>query len=135
MINYESLGDRILIKPNNPTVTTATGLAMGETNKIDSSVGEVMQVGTGVPLTNINLNINLEGTTTDLDKMNQILERVERITLLMKHGREIKVKIGDMVNFGKHAGTKITIDKVDYVMIRDADVFGRIPKTEPLRIA
>ena len=128
-MNYEALGDRILIKPD-PKRMEAAGLEMIENNFKQDPWGEVIIVGDGVPLNNIKLDIKLEGTTTveTLDKMDTVLERIERIMELQVKGREIKVKKGDRVHYGQYAGTSITIEGENYIMIREHDVFGRIPQ-------
>lgn len=36
----------------------------------------------------------------------------------------IKVKVGDNVFYGKFAGTPITIDQEEYLVMRNSDVFG-----------
>ena len=38
----------------------------------------------------------------------------------------IDVKVGDMVLFGKYAGTEIKIDGVDYLIMREDDILGVI---------
>jgi chaperonin GroES len=34
------------------------------------------------------------------------------------------VKVGDKVLYGKYAGTEISIDGEDYLIMREADIFG-----------
>lgn len=36
----------------------------------------------------------------------------------------IKYKPGDRIVYGKYAGSTITIDKIDYLIMRNSDVFG-----------
>ncbi|MBM4177786.1 MAG: co-chaperone GroES [Ignavibacteria bacterium] len=36
----------------------------------------------------------------------------------------MQVKIGDKVLYGKYAGTEISIDGEDYLIMREADIFG-----------
>lgn len=38
----------------------------------------------------------------------------------------MNVKVGDEVLFGKYAGTEIAVDGVDYLIVRQDDVFGVI---------
>jgi chaperonin GroES len=40
--------------------------------------------------------------------------------------KPITVKIGDSVLYGKYAGTEITIDGKEYLIMRNSDVFGVI---------
>ncbi len=39
---------------------------------------------------------------------------------------EMKVKDGDMVLYGKYAGTEITIDAKDYLIMRQSDILAII---------
>lgn len=36
----------------------------------------------------------------------------------------MEVKVGDLVLYGKYAGTEIAIDGVDYVIMRQTDILG-----------
>ncbi|MEY2719821.1 MAG: hypothetical protein RLZZ273_1187 [Bacteroidota bacterium] len=36
----------------------------------------------------------------------------------------MQVKVGDKVLYGKYAGTEISIDGEDYLIMREADIFG-----------
>jgi chaperonin GroES len=40
--------------------------------------------------------------------------------------REMEVKVGDTVLFGKYGGTEVKLDGVDYVILREEDVLGII---------
>ena len=39
---------------------------------------------------------------------------------------EMKLKVGDMVLYGKYAGTEITLDKDKYLIMRQSDVLAII---------
>jgi chaperonin GroES len=41
-----------------------------------------------------------------------------------KKDEPITVKVGDKVLYGKYAGTEITIDGTDYLIMRQDDIFG-----------
>ena len=41
-----------------------------------------------------------------------------------KKDEPINVKVGDQVLYGKYAGTEITIDGTDYLIMKEADIFG-----------
>ena len=41
-----------------------------------------------------------------------------------KKDEPITVKVGDQVLYGKYAGTEITIDGTDYLIMKEADIFG-----------
>jgi chaperonin GroES len=40
--------------------------------------------------------------------------------------KSLEVKKGDRVLFGKHSGTKITLEGEDYFVIREENIFGII---------
>jgi chaperonin GroES len=120
-MNYECIGDRVLIKPVAKKETTLSGLMLPEHERKQEPMGEIVAVGTGVPLHNIVLKV--EGWT-----MPETMKEVERVLQLIKEGRPMRVQVGDIVQYGAMAGTKVRIEGEEYVMIREADVFGRIPK-------
>jgi chaperonin GroES len=39
---------------------------------------------------------------------------------------EMKVKVGDMVLYGKYAGTEISLDNEKFLIMRQSDLFGII---------
>lgn len=41
-----------------------------------------------------------------------------------KKDHEMTVKEGDMVLYGKYAGTELKLDGVDYLMMREDDILG-----------
>lgn len=38
--------------------------------------------------------------------------------------REMEVKVGEVVLFGKYGGTEVKVDGVDYIILREEDVLG-----------
>ncbi len=40
----------------------------------------------------------------------------------------LTVKVGDVVLYGKYSGTEIRIDKEDYLIMRESDIFGIVNK-------
>jgi len=38
----------------------------------------------------------------------------------------MEVKVGDEVLYGKYAGTEITLDGKDYLVMKQSDIFGRL---------
>lgn len=118
-MKYQCLGDRIVIKPIPKQEQTASGLALLENDQKQDPIGEVMAVGSGVPLHNIKLNINGDLTMDALNKLESIVKLIEK-------GREMRVKVGDRVQYGQMAGTTVAIDGEKYVLIRESDVFGII---------
>jgi chaperonin GroES len=43
-----------------------------------------------------------------------------------KKDEPLSVKVGDQVLYGKYAGTEITIDGVEYLMMKELDIFGTL---------
>jgi len=43
-----------------------------------------------------------------------------------KKDEPITVKVGDMVLYGKYAGTELTVDGVDYLIMRESDIYAII---------
>lgn len=41
-----------------------------------------------------------------------------------KKDEPLTVKVGDMVLYGKYAGTEISIDGKDYLILRESDIFA-----------
>ena len=40
--------------------------------------------------------------------------------------KPVQVNVGDVVLYGKYAGTEITIDGKDYLVMKNSDIFGTI---------
>ena len=40
--------------------------------------------------------------------------------------KPVTVKVGENILYGKYAGTEITIDGKDYLIMRNSDIFGTI---------
>ncbi len=38
----------------------------------------------------------------------------------------MSVKVGDVVLYGKYAGTEITIEGAEYLMMKESDIFGTL---------
>ena len=38
----------------------------------------------------------------------------------------MSVKVGDSVLYGKYSGTEVTIDKIDYLIVRESDILAVI---------
>jgi chaperonin GroES len=45
-----------------------------------------------------------------------------------KKDEPMNVIVGDQVLYGKYAGTELTIDGVEYLMMKEGDVFGVLSK-------
>lgn len=122
MKQFNPVHDRILIKPADPDKYVA-GLELIGNDVQDKAEGEVISVGTGVPLHNVKLEVTGEVNEAAMDKLLKVVELIER-------GRQMRVKPGDYVLYGKYAGTKVTIDEVNYVIVRENDVFGTLRDSE-----
>lgn len=123
---YQCLHDRVMIRPVEKKTQTESGLALPENDQKQDPIGEVVAVGQGVPLHNIKLNISGDLSEESLSKLESIVRLIEK-------GREMRVKVGDQVQYGQMAGTTINITEDysnvkagKYVMIREADVFGKL---------
>jgi chaperonin GroES len=38
----------------------------------------------------------------------------------------LDVKVGDKVLFGKYSGTEVTVDKVDFLILREDEIFAKL---------
>lgn len=108
--------DRILIKPA-PPETFRAGLELMSNDIQDKAEGTVIAIGTGVPIHNIKLEVTGEVSEAAMGKLLQVIE-------LINKGREMSYKPGDYVLYGRHAGTKITHNGEDHLVVREGDVFG-----------
>lgn len=118
MREFEPIGDRVLIRPADPDKFRA-GIEFQGADIEQKYEGEVIAVGTGVPLHNIMLNITGETTPEAMALLLEAIKTIER-------GRAIQYQKGDYVLYGRYAGTKIHLDEVEHVIIREGDVFGKI---------
>lgn len=41
---------------------------------------------------------------------------------------EMTLKVGDVVLYGKYSGTEVTVDGVEYLIMRESDIFGIVSK-------
>lgn len=41
---------------------------------------------------------------------------------------ELSLKVGDVVLYGKYSGTEVTVDGVEYLIMRESDIFGIVSK-------
>jgi chaperonin GroES len=41
---------------------------------------------------------------------------------------KMEVKVGDKVLYGKYSGTEVTINREDYLIMRESDIFGILGK-------
>jgi chaperonin GroES len=96
------LQDRILVKRVDEETTTAGGIIIPDSAKEKPQEGEVMAVGGG--------RVNEDGSRVSMD--------------LKVGDRTLDVKKGDKVLFSKYAGTEVTLDNEEHLIIREDDVLG-----------
>jgi len=89
---FELFDDRVLVKPNAAEEKTSGGIIIPDTAKEKPQKGKVIAVGKG----------KYAEQTGNLIPM--------------------QVKEGDTVMYGKYGGTEITIDGVDYLIMRSSDI-------------
>ena len=90
------LADRVLVKPMDQAEVKKGGIIIPDTAKEKPQEGEVIAVGKG----------RVNETTG------------ERIAL--------EVKKGDKVLYGKYSGTEVTVDREEYLIVRESDVLAII---------
>lgn len=88
------LGDKILVKRDEPTSRTESGIYLPETAKDKPKQGKIVAVGNGI-----------------LNK-----ETGEYLPF--------SVKKGDAVIFSSYSGTEVKIDNVDYLIMTEEDILG-----------
>lgn len=88
------LADRVLIKPIDPKEVKKRGIIIPDTAKEKPQEGEIIAIGKG--------------------RLNE--ETGKRVPL--------EVKKGDRVLYGKYSGTEITIDDVEYLILRESDILA-----------
>ena len=103
-MNVKPLADRVLIEPNPAEEKTAGGLFIPDTAKEKPLAGKVIATKTG---------------TSSADYLR---------TKFAGKAKEVKleVKVGDQVLYGKYAGTEITIDGKDYLIMKQGDILAII---------
>jgi chaperonin GroES len=94
--NFELFDDRVLVKPNAAEEKTAGGIIIPDTAKEKPQKGKVIAVGKG-----------------------KYAEQTGNLIPL-------QVKAGDTVMYGKYGGTEITIEGVDYLIMRASDILMKV---------
>lgn len=97
-INYELYDDRVLIKPALAEEKTAGGIIIPDTAKEKPQRGTVVAVGPG--------------------------KYAEQTGNLIP----VKQKVGDVVLYGKYAGTEISVENKDYLIMRTSDILMKVPQ-------
>jgi len=88
------LADRVLVKAVAPDEVKKGGIIIPDTAKEKPQEGKVIEVGKG--------------------RINEA--NGERI--------DMEVKKGDMVLYGKYSGTEITVNDVEYLILRESDILA-----------
>jgi chaperonin GroES len=97
-IGVEPLDDRVLVRPDDPEQTTASGLVIPETARDRPLHGTVLAVGPGRRCDNTGDRIALD------------------------------IAVGSTVVFAKFGGTELTIDGDDLLILNSKDVLATLAK-------
>lgn len=97
-VNYELYDDRVLVKPAAAEEKTAGGIIIPDTAKEKPQRGTIVAVGPG----------KYAEQTGNLIPMKQ--------------------QVGDVVLYGKYAGTEVSVDGEDYLIMRASDILMKAPK-------
>lgn len=87
-VNIKPLADRVLVQPEAPEETTASGIIIPDTAKEKPQRGKIIAAGAG------------------------------------KKDEPMTVKAGDTVLYGKYSGTEITVKDIEYLIMRESDIFA-----------
>jgi len=97
-LNCELYDDRVLIQPAAAEEKTAGGIIIPDTAKEKPQRGTVVAVGPG--------------------------KYAEQTGNLIP----VKQKVGDQVLHGKYAGTEVSVDGQDYLIMRTSDILMKVPQ-------
>ncbi len=97
-VNFELYDDRVLIKPAAAEEKTAGGIIIPDTAKEKPQKGTVVAAGPG--------------------------KHAEQTGSLIP----VKQKVGDVVLYGKYAGTEISVEGEDYLIMRTSDILMKAPQ-------
>jgi chaperonin GroES len=94
--NYELFDDRVLVRPAAAETKTAGGIIIPDTAKEKPQKGTVVAVGPG-----------------------KYAEQTGNII-------PVKLKVGDVVLYGKYGGTEITLEGEDLLIMRSSDILMKV---------
>ena len=94
--SYELYDDRVLVRPAAAETKTAGGIIIPDTAKEKPQKGTIVAVGPG-----------------------KYAEQTGNII-------PVKQKVGDVVLYGKYAGTEVNLDGEDLLMMRSSDILLKI---------
>ncbi len=87
-VTIKPLADRVLVKPLEAEMKTASGIIIPDSAKEKPQKGTIVAAGPG----------------TNDEKM--------------------EVKVGDVVLYGKYAGSELSVDGKDYLIMRQSDILA-----------
>ena len=93
-MNIKPLADRVIVEPAAAETKTASGIIIPDTAQEKPQRGTVVAAGPGK-------NAEHSGNLIPLT-----------------------VKNGDTILYGKYAGTEITVDGVEYLIMRESDIYA-----------
>ncbi len=88
------LSDRVLVRPKDPKEVKKGGIIIPDTAKEKPQEGEIIAVGKG------------------------------RVNETTGKRMPLEVKKGDRVLYGKYSGTEITVDDIEYLILRESDILA-----------
>ena len=92
--NFELFDDRVLVKPNAAEEKTAGGIIIPDTAKEKPQKGKVIAVGKG----------------KYADQTGNLIP--------------LQIKAGDTVLYGKYAGTELTVEGEELLIMRESDILA-----------
>lgn len=118
------LADRVLIAPDQPPDTTASGLAVVRDHNIPTS-GRIVSVGSGTHPRKAEafaLAAKLDAHT----KQVPVTTLVSKAARLLREltGKEPDLAVGDRVVFSAYVGQELYINDRRYLVLRESDVLG-----------
>jgi len=97
-INFKPNEDRVLVQPAKAEEKTSSGIIIPDTAKEKPQRGTIVAVGPG--------------------------KYAEQTGTLIP----LKQQVGDVVLYGKYAGTEVSVDGDDYLIMRASDILMKAPK-------
>ncbi len=123
-MNLRPLKDRVLILPEPPSETTASGLILAEHRKPEQT-GTVVAVGSAPHPKRDEALAMAEALAGEMDPLAQLLRD------LVNH--EPQVHVGDYVVFSWTAGQEIWVEDGEerYLLMRESDILAVVEGLEP----
>jgi chaperonin GroES len=97
------MGDRVVVEPISDELVTKSGIILPEQAREKPHRGRIIAMG---PM------VGVEAAQ-------------ERERLKITHGYQ-PLEVGDEVLYSKYGGTELKVDLVEIVLLREADIFGRV---------